>query len=122
MSTRQLEVLDASRPGLLVEVDARALAGRDPATEEERAAQAASSAIARAGVAVLATARDRPEGTTGLAAGRRIAEGLARAAERVEPAPDVVIAKGGVTSAATLLVGFREGEAVVREKLDLLTV
>lgn len=114
MSTRQLEALDASRPGLLVEVDVRALAGTDAATEEIRAAQAASSAIARAGVAVLATARHRPEGTTGLAAGRRIAEGLARAAGRVEPAPDVVIAKGGITSAATLLVGFREREADVQ--------
>jgi uncharacterized protein YgbK (DUF1537 family) len=114
MSTRQLEALDTSRPGLLVEVDVRALAGRDAATEEERAAQAASSAIARAGVGVLATARDRPEGTTGLAVGRRIAEGLARAAGRVEPTPDVVIAKGGITSAVTLLVGFRESEADVQ--------
>jgi uncharacterized protein YgbK (DUF1537 family) len=31
----------------------------------------------------------------------------------VEPAPDVVIAKGGITSAVTLLVGFGKSEADV---------
>ena len=107
MSTRQLRALDDAYPGLLVEVDVRALAGPSP-TGGSAARAAASAAIARAGLAILATPRDRPDGTTGLDAGRRIAEGLARAAGLVEPAPDVVIAKGGITSAVTLLVGFGE--------------
>jgi uncharacterized protein YgbK (DUF1537 family) len=112
MSTRQLAALDAEHPGLLVEVDVQALAGEDAGREERRASRAASSAIARTGAAVLATGRDRPDGTT-LAAGRRVAEGLARAAAGVDPEPDVVIAKGGITSAVTLEVGFGSSEADV---------
>jgi uncharacterized protein YgbK (DUF1537 family) len=112
MSTRQLAALDAAHPGLLVEVDARALADGDAVGEEQRAAEAASSAIGRAGMAILATTRDRAEGTT-LAAGIRVADGLARAAGRVVPAPEVVVAKGGITSAVTLHVGFGLSEADV---------
>jgi uncharacterized protein YgbK (DUF1537 family) len=113
MSTRQLAALDAAHPGLLIEVDVQALAGDDTTTaEEERAAKAASAAMARHGAAVLATERHRSEGTT-LAAGKRIAEGLARAAGRVDPAPTIVVAKGGITSAVTLLVGFGSSEADV---------
>jgi uncharacterized protein YgbK (DUF1537 family) len=114
MSTRQLAALDAAYPGLLVEVDVTSLAGAGAAGEEERAARAASAAVARGGLALLATPRDRPDGTIGLDAGRRIAEGLARAAGRVEPAPAVVIAKGGITSAVTLQVGFETNEADVQ--------
>jgi uncharacterized protein YgbK (DUF1537 family) len=112
MSTRQLATLDAAHPGLLVEVDVEALAGNEADAEEERAARAASATIACRGCAVLATPRERPEGIT-LDAGRRVAEGLARAAGRIEPTPEVVIAKGGITSAVTLLVGFRSSEATV---------
>jgi uncharacterized protein YgbK (DUF1537 family) len=113
MSTRQLEALGSARPGLLVEVDVDALAGANPADEVERAGRAGSEVIGRAGVAVLATERERPEGTS-LADGLRVAEGLARAAGRVEPAPAVVIAKGGITSAVTLLSGFGSSEADVQ--------
>ena len=114
MSTRQLAALDAARPGVLVEVDVRALAGDHAEREQKRAGEAASSTICQAGLAVLATTRDRPAEVTGLAAGRRIAEGLALAAGRVEPAPAVVIAKGGITSAVTLLEGFGRNEAAVQ--------
>jgi uncharacterized protein YgbK (DUF1537 family) len=113
MSTRQLRALDAAYPGSIVEVDVQALARPCPREETARAARVASDAIARAGLAILATPRDRPEGTIDLDVGRRIAEGLARAAGLVEPAPDVVIAKGGITSAVTLLVGFGTSEADV---------
>jgi uncharacterized protein YgbK (DUF1537 family) len=64
-------------------------------------------------MAILATSRERPAGTS-LAAGRRIAEGVARAAGQVQPAPAVVVAKGGITSAVTLLVGFGSSEADVQ--------
>jgi uncharacterized protein YgbK (DUF1537 family) len=113
MSTRQLEAVDHEHPGLVVEVDVATLASDDPSGEEERAARAASVVLERSGVAVLATERTRPEGTS-LAAGRRVAEGLARAAGRVEPEPAAVIAKGGITSAVTLRVGFGSAEADVR--------
>ena len=106
--------LDDAHPGLLVEVDVRALA-RD--SDHRRGGSTGGrrwhrTAIARHGLAMLATQRDRLEGTT-LDAGERIAEGLARAAGRVDPAPDVVVAKGGITSAVTLLVGFGSSEADV---------
>lgn len=113
MSTRQLEALDAARPGVLVEVDVAALAGVDADDEVERAARAVSAALRRERVALLATQRGRPEGTS-LAAGRRIADGLARAAGKVEPEPTVVVAKGGITSAVTLRVGFGSSEADVQ--------
>ncbi len=112
MSTRQLAALGAEYPDVVVELDVEALAGGDAEAEWQRAAAAASSAIAAAGTAVLATQRERPDAMT-LADGRRIADGLARAAGRVQPAPDVVIAKGGITSAVTLVVGFGCGEAEV---------
>jgi uncharacterized protein YgbK (DUF1537 family) len=113
MSTRQLAALAASYPGRVVEVDVTALAGSGSAGEEERAARAASVAIAEHGLAVLATPRERPPGTTELDLGRRIAEGLARTAGHVDPAPSLVVGKGGITSAVTLQVGFAVSEADV---------
>ncbi len=112
-STRQLAALEAAHPGSLVEVDVAALAGDGSAAEVERAAREASTLLAARGLAIAATPRERPAGTTGLDAGRRIAEGLARVAGRVEPAPEVVVAKGGITSAVTLQVGFGADEAEV---------
>ena len=100
MSTRQLRALDAAHPGLLVEVDVRALAG--PGPRGRASGTGCPSCLGRDrtrhGPGDSRHPRDRPEGTIGLDVGRRIAEGLARAAGLVEPAPDVVIAKGGITS------------------------
>src|SRR5205823_5178257 len=90
-----------------------ALASADAAGEVARAAAAASELVRRSGLAILATPRERPPGTADLASGQRIAEGLARAAGAVEPHPDVVIAKGGITSAVTLRTGFGVDEAEV---------
>ena len=112
-STRQLDALTARRPEALVEVDVAALASADAAGEVARAAAAASELVRRSGLAILATPRERPPGTADLASGQRIAEGLARAAGAVEPHPDVVIAKGGITSAVTLRTGFGVDEAEV---------
>lgn len=113
-STRQLAALEAAHPGSLVEVDVRALLSEEAEAEEARAARTASELVARSALAVVSTPRERPPGTTGLHAGRRIAEGLARIAGGVQPAPGVVIAKGGITSAVTLQVGFGADEADVR--------
>jgi len=112
-SVRQLAALAADRPQSVVEVDVLELASGHPEAEQGRAALAASDALARTGVAVLATPRVRPAAVSDLAAGLRIAEGLAGAAGRVEPRPGVVIVKGGVTSAVTLRVGFATSEADV---------
>jgi uncharacterized protein YgbK (DUF1537 family) len=110
-STRQLAALAARWPASLVEVDASTLASATPEVEESRAARAASSALERTGVAILATPRLRKEAE--LEAGLRIAEGLARTARAVEPRAGVVVAKGGITSAVTLRAGFGAVEADV---------
>ena len=112
-STRQLAALAARRPASLVEVDASLLASAAPEAEEMRAAKAASSALERTGVAILAISRrDRSEAVD-LEAGLRIAERLALTARAVEPSAGVVIAKGGITSAVTLRSGFDAVEADV---------
>jgi uncharacterized protein YgbK (DUF1537 family) len=113
ISTQQLAVLTARRPGTLVEVDVAMLASTDADREVGRAAAAASELMRRTGLAILATPRERPAGTTDVESGRRIAEGLARAAGAVLPRPRVVIAKGGITAAVTLRTGFGFEEAEV---------
>ena len=105
-TTRQLAALTAEHPGTLVEVDIAALAWNEPEREVERAAGAASQLLARSGLAVVATARTPPAGTWDFEAGQRVAANLARVAARVEPAPAVVLAKGGITSHVTAHVGL----------------
>ena len=105
-TTRQLEALADAWPGTLVEVDADVLATPDAQVEVERAAAAASAALRRRGVTVVATPRTRSARTSSLEAGEQVAAGLARVAGLVEPRPQVVVAKGGITSAVTLRMGF----------------
>jgi uncharacterized protein YgbK (DUF1537 family) len=108
-TTRQLAELTRAHPGTLVEVDASALASPHPAAEIERAAEEVRAVLARGPLAVVATPRKRLE--MSLEAGGRVAEALARVVPAVEP--DVVLAKGGVTSAVTAKVGLRAASADV---------
>jgi uncharacterized protein YgbK (DUF1537 family) len=106
-TSRQLATLAKVAPDLeTVEVDPVALAGGAAEAEINRAARVAGEALARDGVALLTTPRERPRTLTTLAVGARIASGLARAAGTVRPIPDVVVAKGGITSATTLREGL----------------
>jgi len=105
-TTRQLAALLEAHPGTLVEVDVAALASPEPALEIERAAQVASELLEGGGLAVVATARRRPVGAWDFDAGQRVAVNLAQVAARVEPAPAVVLAKGGITSHVTAQVGL----------------
>jgi uncharacterized protein YgbK (DUF1537 family) len=113
-STRQLARLVAAYPSALVEVDVLALASTHADEEIERAARDVSHRLAADDLAVLATPRERPDGTEGLAAGHLIAVNLARVLRHLDPAPAVVVAKGGVTSAVTARegLGARRGEVV----------
>src|SRR5205823_1204879 len=99
MSTRQLAALVDAYVGSLVEVDAVALAGADPAAEVERAARGATRRLDADGLAVVATPRERPEATRSFEAGERIADGLARVIRAIDPPPGAVVSKGGITSA-----------------------
>jgi uncharacterized protein YgbK (DUF1537 family) len=112
-TTRQLARLLERRPGSLVEADVVALAGADESAEIRRLAREVSGRLERHALAVLATPRQRPPETTSLAAGERIASGLARVLAELEVQPGIVVAKGGITSAITLREGVGADEAEV---------
>ncbi len=104
LATRQLERLIASHPGALVEVDLDALAGSRPEPEIERCAQLAQKLLDGRRLAVVATPRDHVD--VGLEAGERLAVNVAGILSRLDPQPDVVVAKGGITSAITVRAGL----------------
>jgi uncharacterized protein YgbK (DUF1537 family) len=112
-TTRQLERLVATWPRSLVEADVLALAGAAPETEIRRLAGEVSAGLRRDPVAVLATPRERPGGTTSLEAGERIAVNLARVVAALDRQPSVLVVKGGITSAVTLKAGVGADEADV---------
>jgi uncharacterized protein YgbK (DUF1537 family) len=112
-STRQVSELLDARPGSLVEADVLALASGDPSAEIAQLAAEVSRRLAANRLAVLATPRERPVGTTSLDAGERIAAGLARVVAAVGPSPSLLLAKGGITSAVTLRDGVGAVEADV---------
>ena len=112
-TTAQLRTLVDEHPGSLVEVDPLALSSASPEREVARAARAVSELISDRRFAVVSTARVRPPGTESLAAGERIAAGIAAVARATAPRPSVVVAKGGITSFVTLRDGFGIGAAEV---------
>jgi uncharacterized protein YgbK (DUF1537 family) len=105
-STKQLLRLVDRRPGRLVEVPADVLAaeGSDRDRAIADAAQAATRLIHEGGVAIVATSR-APD-PRGLAFGERIADGLAQVVARLRSRVDVVLSKGGITSAINLRRGL----------------
>jgi uncharacterized protein YgbK (DUF1537 family) len=105
-TTRQLAALAEKHPASLIEVDVVALASPKPELEIARAAAAVSRVLARAGVAVVSTPRERPESTRSLEAGERIAHNLAQVVAAVEPVPATVLAKGGITAAVVARIGL----------------
>lgn len=106
-STRQLEALLARHPGSLVVLDPAAATAADAATAAANlAAAAASDVLGRAPVAVLATARSLPPATATFDDGMRVAAMLARSVAAVAPPPDLLVAKGGITSAVIADIGL----------------
>ena len=114
-TTLQLEALRCQRGVVPIELDPRALAGSEAeaATALSAAAAAAGERIEATGVAVVATARERPLGTRSLEAGTTIARRLAKIVTLVNPVPSVVVAKGGITSYVTLREGLGVDAATV---------
>jgi uncharacterized protein YgbK (DUF1537 family) len=112
-TTEQLAALCAAHPGCLVEVDVRAFLSERAPTEIARAAGKAAALLAQRRLAIVATPRTRPDGTTSLEAGQRIAESLARVAGDRRLTPGVIIAKGGITSHVTAQVGLGARTAFV---------
>jgi uncharacterized protein YgbK (DUF1537 family) len=103
-TTAQLAELDRAWPGRTVVADVRALAGAGSGDEVQRLAAAATALLDGDGPAIVATPRDRDPALVDADSQRRVASALARVA-RLVPA-DVVVAKGGITSAVTAREGL----------------
>jgi uncharacterized protein YgbK (DUF1537 family) len=112
-TTRQLRDLCESFGIEAIEPDLHALASGSPGAEIERTAARASEELVRNGLALVSTPRERPADLVDLAAGERIAHGLGAIVAAVEPGPDVVVAKGGITSQVVLETGLGAHEARV---------
>jgi uncharacterized protein YgbK (DUF1537 family) len=109
-TTNQLERLQMHRPRTLVEAELAALSS-SAESEIERLALAATALFDVGPLAVLATPRVRAE--LSLRETESIARNLARVVKLVDPPPDVLVAKGGITSAVTLREGVGATEADV---------
>lgn len=112
-TTRQLARLGDAHPDALVEADVRSFVDGDHEAEARRLGHVASELLDRGGLAVVATPRERPGTALSLEAGDCVAAGLAEVVARVVPRPDVIVAKGGATSAVTLRDGVGAAEAEV---------
>jgi uncharacterized protein YgbK (DUF1537 family) len=99
-TTRQLQRLEAAHPGAMVELDL------DAADPVDGAATALLARLRADGLAVLATPRERAPERRSVDAGARVMEDLTAVVARVEREADVVIAKGGITSAEVMRAGF----------------
>jgi uncharacterized protein YgbK (DUF1537 family) len=108
-TSRQLQRLVARRPNTLVELDSRESASSDGAVAV--AVRAAAELISSGGVAIVATSRERAD--CGLVHGERLARRLARVVAELRTDVDVVLSKGGITSAINLSHGLGAQEADV---------
>ncbi|HEY7618261.1 MAG TPA: four-carbon acid sugar kinase family protein [Solirubrobacteraceae bacterium] len=111
MSSAQLAVLAARHPDVVVEVDAAALAGPDAPAAVERATVTARELLERERLAVVATTREVTG--DGLADGARVAGGLAAIVDALRGACDVLVSKGGITSAVNVRDGLHAQRALV---------
>ena len=112
-STRQLERLARRRPDSVVWVAAERLAGSAGAETIDSAAGEAAARIESGGLAVVATSREVLEDGDRLRAGAAIASGLAAILARLRDRVDVVVSKGGITSAVNVREGLESGLAEV---------
>jgi uncharacterized protein YgbK (DUF1537 family) len=111
-TTRQLERLSAAHPEAMVELD---LDAADPVAG---AAAAVRARLQADGLGVLATPRRRAAHQQTLAAGARVMEQLTSVVALVADEADVVIAKGGITSAEVMRRGLGAAVAEVMGPLE----
>jgi len=105
-TTLQLTTLAARHPGVTVEVDPEALCGAGAEEAIARAAARLHEQLADGRLAVLQTSRAIAGGRLGFAGGMRIARGVAAVLARTRDAADVVVSKGGITSAVNVRHGM----------------
>jgi uncharacterized protein YgbK (DUF1537 family) len=112
-STRQLERLARRRPHSVVWVAPEGLAGGAGPETIAAVAGEAAGLMESGGLAVVATSREVLEDGDRLRAGAAIASGLAAILARLRDRVDVVVSKGGITSAVNVREGLESGLAEV---------
>ncbi len=106
-TTRQLARLLGERPGTLVELALLPLLGGERDSELARAAQAARESLGRERIAIVATPRTRSPAADDPEAAGLISASLARLTQLLAGESELILFKGGITSA----VGIRDGLA-----------
>jgi len=105
-TTRQLAALAEVPGGDPIMADVGALAGPDWRGELDRLRRIAGRRLEAGGLAVLTTPRTFDQRLADSACRERVARRLARVIDGLDPVPELVVAKGGVTSAVTLPEGL----------------
>lgn len=113
MSSAQLAALVTAHPDSLVEVDAEALAGPTAHATVAAAIDDARPLLERNRLAIVATTRDFSANAGDPEAGLRIARGLAAIVDGLRDASDVLLSKGGITSAVNVREGLRAERAQI---------
>jgi uncharacterized protein YgbK (DUF1537 family) len=106
MTTAQLAALNAAHPEALIELDAGALAGDQATSAIDAAVEQAQAQLSRTRLAVVATTRAVAPEALGPEAGMRVACALAAVVARLRDASDVLLSKGGITSAVNVRDGL----------------
>jgi len=104
-TTRQLARLIAEHPTALIEVDLAA-ASTDPSAEGRRLAEQARTLLDDGSIAVVATPRVHVHGHAGDAAAEQLTKALAVVAAELAPEIDLLVLKGGATSASVVATGL----------------
>jgi uncharacterized protein YgbK (DUF1537 family) len=104
-TTRQLAHLLAGHPGTMIEIDLDA-AQADPVAEGRRLKTWASALLDGGSIAVVATPRVHEGGHAGRGAGDRLTAVLATVARELADEIDLLILKGGATSASIVADGL----------------
>lgn len=112
-ATRQLAALDRAHGAATVEADVEAFVGRDAGAEVHRLVSRLDHALRAGEPAVLTTPRAGDDGPGGLERQRAVAAGMAAVVRSLPTPPDVLITKGGVTSAVTVRDGLGADRADV---------
>jgi uncharacterized protein YgbK (DUF1537 family) len=106
MSSAQLVALDIRHPDCLVELDAATLVGPGADEAVADAAERARGLLERDRLAIVATTRTIASEALGADAGMVVARGLAAVVDQLRDVSDVLLSKGGITSAVNVRDGL----------------
>ena len=112
-STRQLRQLQSRFPGMSTQIDLSALRDDGPAAECERASREVRAHLDAGGLAIVATPREHAAWASDQAAARLVRSSLVDVVAAVADHADVIITKGGITSADVAVEALAEPEALV---------